>query len=370
MKVIWFSWKDSNHPLAGGAETVSSNIREKLVRDGHEVTLFTAKYKDSLRSELVSGVHVRRYGNRFTVYILCLIQFILLPSSAYDLVVDEMNTLPFWAGAFTRKPKVLLCYQLAREVWHFQLRPPLSTIGYFLEPLYVRLLSSIYKTAITESDSTSKELSALGFKSVHNFRVGMSLVPLKSLGNTSSEQMFNLVFLGALRQMKRPLDAIKAFELAKNKLPNLKLTMMGNDRDDHADVVKRHVSMSKYADCIRVLGTVSQTQKKEVLLSAGAVIVTSIKEGWGLIVTEAGSLGVPAVAYDADGLRDSIVDGKTGLLAKNGSTSDLAIKTVDLLSHRKLRDKFSKNAWEFSKQFTFENSYKDFLNIIESSTTK
>ncbi len=113
------------------------------------------------------------------------------------------------------------------------------------------------------------------------------------------------------------------------------------------------------------MGTVTQETKQEILRSAGAIVVTSIKEGWGLIVTEAGSMGTTSIAYDADGLRDSVLDHKTGLLAINSSVEDLADKIVTVLSKKALRDEYARNAWDFSRQFTFENSYKDFLKIIK-----
>ena len=364
MRVVWFSWKDRYHPLAGGAEIVSNNIREKLAQDGHEVLLFTARYKGSSRKETISGVQVRRYGNRLTVYLLCLAQFMFLPRSAFDIVIDEMNTLPFWVGAFTRKPKLLLSYQLAREVWYYQLKPPFSTIGYKLEPIYLKILARFYPLAITESNSTSIELMAHGFKSVDIFRVGMDLKPIVQFRPATSSQMNNLVFLGALRPMKRPLDAIKAFEIAKKNLSDLTLTIVGSDVDSHASLVKQYVLKSKYTNSIHLIGSVTGQEKVDTLKSAGAIITTSVKEGWGLIVSEAGSQGTPAIAYDADGLRDSVKDGVTGILAVNNDISDLARQVVRLLSDTKKRNTFGKNAWVFSKQFTFDNSYRDFLKSI------
>ncbi len=219
MKVVWFSWKDISHPMSGGAEIVSNNIRERLVGDGNQVILYTARYKHSSKKETVNGVEVRRYGNRYTVYPLSLLAFICSRESNIGIFIDEMNTLPFWTGVFSRKPGVLLCYQLAREVWYYQLKRPLSSVGYYIEPIYLRLLSYFYPHTITESKSTADELKGYGFKNTHVFRVGMPLMPLKIFTPASKSQMSNLVFLGALRPMKRPLDAIRAFELAKEKIP-------------------------------------------------------------------------------------------------------------------------------------------------------
>jgi glycosyltransferase involved in cell wall biosynthesis len=98
---------------------------------------------------------------------------------------------------------------------------------------------------------------------------------------------------------------------------------------------------------------------------AGLIIVTSIKEGWGLIVTEANSQGTPAIAYDTDGLRDSIKDKVTGLLVSDGDYKKLGEKLSALLEDQATYNHLRYQAWRWSQGFTFENSYKDFLNAID-----
>ena len=39
---------------------------------------------------------------------------------------------------------------------------------------------------------------------------------------------------------------------------------------------------------------------------AHALVVTSVREGWGLVVDEAAAMGTPAIGYDRPGLRDSV----------------------------------------------------------------
>ena len=61
--------------------------------------------------------------------------------------------------------------------------------------------------------------------------------------------------------------------------------------------------------------TVTAERKRELLRSAWVNVVASSAEGWGLSVTEAGACGTPSVALAVGGLRESIVDGRTGFLA-------------------------------------------------------
>ena len=47
---------------------------------------------------------------------------------------------------------------------------------------------------------------------------------------------------------------------------------------------------------------------------AHVLLVPGVREGWGLVVTEANAMGTPAMAYDVPGLQDSVINGVTGKL--------------------------------------------------------
>jgi glycosyltransferase involved in cell wall biosynthesis len=90
------------------------------------------------------------------------------------------------------------------------------------------------------------------------------------------------------------------------------------------------------------------------------ILVASRKEGWGLIVTEAASQGTPAIVYDVDGLRDSVIDGKTGVLCPSGDWRAMGEAINHVLSDPATYDQMRHLAWETSKQYTFDTSYADF----------
>lgn len=365
MNIVWFSWKDIDHPLAGGAEVVSNEIRKHLVRDGHTVTLITAQYEGSKSNEVVRGVRTIRAGGRFSVYPKARQSYkSLTAETVQDVVIDEMNTMPFLAALYAKDTtKILLTYQLARQVWFHQMIFPFSVIGYLLEPLYLRYVAKLYKQVLTESDSTKQDLARYGFKAsnVHVFRIGMG----EKLNNTLPKDKSSdvIIFLGALRAMKQPIDAIKAFEVARDKKPELSLVMAGSTSGKYANKVLEYAKNSRHGSAIKVLGRVSDEQKKNLLQKAVLILVTSIKEGWGLIVTEANNLGTPAIVYDADGLRDSVLHSKTGMVVENGNYNLMGQELCRLLDNKQAYNNLRNAAFEHSKQFTFDNSYSDFVRI-------
>lgn len=361
MNILWFSWKDRRHPSAGGAEVVSSQIMDRLVKDGHTVRHITARYPNSKAQENIEGVETFRVGNRYSVYYKARALYRESMQNWEDVVIDEMNTISFMSASYTSgSVKLLLAYQLAREVWFYQMFFPLSIVGYYLEPVMLRRIARKYPFAITESESSRQDMLRFGFNDVRVFRIGMSLAPLSSLPKKQSKIVLSL---GGVRPMKRTLHAVKAFELARDIDMSLSMVIAGDTHSSYANKLINYVRKSRHATAIALKGRVSDDERLKLMREAAVILVTSIKEGWGLIVTEANSQGTPAVVYDVDGLRDSVWDKKTGLLAKAGDPEALGSKIIELLEDKKRYEKLRKAAWEWSKEFTFENSYKDFVKI-------
>jgi glycosyltransferase involved in cell wall biosynthesis len=91
----------------------------------------------------------------------------------------------------------------------------------------------------------------------------------------------------------------------------------------------------------------------------------SVREGWGLNVVEAAAFGVPTVAYDVAGLRDSVQDGKTGVLLEDGNVGVLGEALVRVLEDEELRLRLSKNALEYAKEFSWDRSAEECLKVLK-----
>ena len=365
MNIIWFSWKDIKHPQSGGAEVISNKLMVNLVQDGHKVTLITSRYPGSKEHSVINGVDIFRTGNRFTVYWKAFRLFRKRFADKPDLVIDEMNTMPFGCALYTSTPAVLLAYQLARKVWFYQMPFPLSVIGFLLEPVYLFVMSRFYKTVLTESESTRRDLQKYGFSAnkIHVFRVGLELQPLAKL--PSKKSLATILVLGSVRPMKRTLDAIKAFERASDQNPQFNLIVAGDASGKYGENVLIYCKESRHRTRINFMGRVSVATRKKLMRESSLILVTSVKEGWGLIVTEANSQGTPAIAYDCDGLRDSVEDGVTGLLVPAGDTTALGDAINSCLLDRPAYERLRKQAWSSSKQYTFKNSYTDFKQALD-----
>ncbi len=363
MHILWLSWKDLSHPQAGGAEVVAHELMGRLVKDGHTVTLFTAGFSDAAPEENRDGYRIVRSGNRYSVYWHAYRYYKKMHSS-FDLVIEEINTIPFFTSYYVHEKNILLVHQLARQIWFYQMSFPLSVVGYVLEPIYLWLLRK--NTIITVSESTKHDLVRYGFKRnhIHIISEGIQTEPAHNLAPLKKYPAPTLLSLGAIRPMKRTLDIVKAFEIAKQKIPALVLIIAGDGSGAYGEKLQTYAKHSRFASSIVTLGKVSAEKRLELLQQSHVLAATSVREGWGLVVTEAASQGTPAVVYDVHGLRDSVRNGVTGCVTSRNTPQALADTLVALLSDEKRYDMLRTAAWGWSREINFEKSYEDFLKII------
>lgn len=365
MKVLWFTWKDLKNPASGGAEVVNEELCKRLTQDGHEVIIITAGFKNLVEEEIVNGYKIIRVGNKWSVYWQAYKYYKKNLQGWADLVIDEMNTIPFFCKYYVKEKNIMFVHQLCRQIWFYQMLFPFSLIGYVFEPVYLWLLNN--REVITVSESTKKDLMKFGFKqeNINIISEGIELQPIADLESIEKYQEPTILSLGSIRSMKRTLHIVKAFELAKKEISELKLKIAGENNSRYGQRVLSYIKNSKHKNSIEYLGKVSKDKKIELMQKSHLICVTSVKEGWGLIVTEANSQGTPAVVYDVDGLRDSVVNNQTGLICKKNNSQNLAKNIILLLKNLSKYDRIRESGWLWSKHTNFDLSYKQFSEILK-----
>lgn len=366
MKILWFTWKDLAHPEAGGAERVNEEIAWRLIRDGHEVIFIVSGFRGEKQNKINQKYQIIRLGNRYTVYWKAYRYYKKNLVGWADLVIDEMNTVPFFCKYYVKEPNVILAYQLCREIWFYQMVFPVNFIGYLAELIYLKLISDTI--VLTESESTKNDLIRYGFskEKIYIFPIGINIEPIENINSYKKLDKPTLLSLGAMRPMKRTLDQLKAFEIAKKSIPDLQLKIIGDSSNIYGKKVMTNVENSPFSHDIEYLGKINEVGKLELIRSSHLVLQTSVKEGWGLVVTESNSQGTPVVSYNVDGLRDSIKNGATGILTSKNNPKNLANHLVNLLNDKNGYKSMRFQGWLWSKKMTFENCYEKFFSILVS----
>lgn len=368
-KILWITWKDHNHPEAGGAEVVARELTQRMATAGDDVTVLTCGYGQAPSQEVVDGITFVRVGtSRYLHPFQALAHYLRHMRGKFDVVIEEVQgSAPYFATFFERRAKKFLLYhQLGRLNWLYEVPKPFSYLGYWLmAPAATRIASWSKAPVITVSDSTKQVLARYGFRpeATHIISEGLHFAPLKSLDGIKKFDEPTMLSFGAMRAMKRTIDQIKAFEIAKTAIPGLRMKIAGSSSGPYGKKVLELITNSPYKDDIEYVGRVSHEEKAELMQKSHLITVTSVEEGWGLIVTEANGQGTPAVVYDVSGLRDSVKNGTTGIVT-GATPQQLADGITKLLSNKRQYERLRKTAWLWSQEITFEKSFNDMQQII------
>lgn len=359
LRILWYNWRDIKNPDAGGAEVFTHHLILSLSARGHDISLFTSEFPNSLQNENIDGVKVIRSGNKYDVYRTAK-DYFKKNKDRYDLFVDSVNTKPFLSPNLVKGKTVLpIIYQLVSEIWYAETTFPVS---FFLHHYFEKKWLSRYKETptVTVSKSSQDDLKSIGFKKIFVVPVGLNIIPLNEVPQKESTP--TVAFLGRLKKYKLPHHALEAFSLIKEHVPDAKLWVIGGGS------IQKELERRFDAKDITFFGHVNEGHKYELLRKAHLLLVPGVREGWGLVVTESNAMGTPAIAYSVQGLRDSVVDGQTGILIKECSPDGLAHAAITLLKDRALLMKYSHNALEFSRQFSWNRTAAEFDKIINSIT--
>ncbi len=368
MKILILSWRDIKSPHGGGAEIFTFENAKRWVSAGNEVTWFTSGYGDQKREEDIDGVKIIRRGSEVTVHLHAFLCYRKLFKGKFDLVIDQINTIPFLTPLYVKEKKIALIFQLAREIWFYETFFPLSLIGFVLEFLYLKIYRNT--PVMTISESTRQDLLNLKFSGdIAILPVGISFKPLERISD--KEPNPTLIFFCRLRNSKRIHHIIEALSIAKQKIPRIQLRIVGGKgKPDYKRRVDSLVKKLGLENNIIFHGHVDEAAKRSLIAQSHILAVTSVREGWGLVVSEANALGTIAIGYNVPGIKDSIIDGKTGLLTGKNNPDSLAQKILDCLSDKELYQRLRQSALEQVRKLSWEESAQESLSQLRKITSR
>lgn len=370
MRVLLLNWRDTGHVEGGGSEVYAERIADGLADLGHEITMFTAGYPGAAKDETrASGVRVVRRGSHQSVYFWAPLMYRRRALGRPDVVIEVHNGMPFLARSWVRRrtPVVVLVHHVHREQWRVVFGAVRARLGWFLES---RLAPRVNRRCsyVAVSEVTKRELADLGVPADH-IRVihNGTMPPLGPRVPRSTDP--SMLVLGRLVPHKRVEIAIEALAQLRAEFPDLTLTVAG--RGWWADQLHAAAEESGVAAAVSFAGFVSPQERHRLYSQSWVSLMPSLKEGWGLVVVEAGAHGTPSVAFDgAGGVTESIVDGVTGLLAAQDDVPDFVVQVRALLSDRTLRTRLGADAAIHARQFNWDTAIKSFEEALTDSTDR
>lgn len=361
MRAIFLAWRDLAHPRSGGAEVLAQGLAQRLARAGHDVVFFSARVPGQPDDEQMDGVrHVRR-GGRYGVYGAAH-HWLRHEKPHFDLLIDHINTIPFFTPLYEHKRAIALVPQLARDVWWYEAPKALAGLGVASERLYHLCYRAT--PAITISESSKRDLREFGWKG----EIEVIAMPIPAVARGSAfvqpkNETPALIYVGRLTPSKRVEHAIAAFAVIRSRMPSAELWIVG--RADDERYRRRLVAAAGKVQGVRFLGRLSEAERQERVGAAHMLLLTSVREGWGLVVTEANSVGTPAAGYDVPGIRDSIKPGQ-GILMPSDDPVALGDAVADLLADPATLAAMSQRARADAKQYDWDRTYDDFVRALKT----
>ena len=370
LRVLLLNWRDTGHLEGGGSEVYAERVADGLADLGHDITLFTAGYAGAADEETrVSGARVVRRGSHQSVYLWAPFLYRRRGLGRPDVVIEVHNGMPFLARSWVRRhtPVVVLVHHVHREQWHVVFGALRARLGWFLESgLAPRVNRRCDYIAV--SDVTKAELAELGVPVDHIRVIHNGTLPPLGAPVGRSEHPSMLV-LGRLVPHKRVEIAIEALAQLRTEFPTLTLTVAG--RGWWQEQLRAAAQEFGVEDSVHFAGFVSPHERHRLYSQSWVSLMPSLKEGWGLVVVEAGAHGTPSVAFDgAGGVTESIVDGVTGLLAVQDDIGDFVDKVRALLRDESWRERLGQDAAVHARQFDWDTAVKSFEGVVTDSVDR
>lgn len=370
MNILIFSWRGPKHPNAGGAEISTHEHAKSWVNAGHDVTLFTSAFVGYKKQEIIDGIKIERRGGQILgVQWEALKWYIFGKHPKFDLVVDQFHGIPFFTPLYIKAKKLGFIHEVTKEVWRLNPWPwpfnwIVAYIGEICEPLVFKFL---YRKIpfMTVSESTKDDLIKWGILDSHITVIHNGVKVSKPLTLLPKERKRTGIYLGAISKDKGIEDAINIFAQILARENNWQFWVVGKAEVNYFNFLKKQIKKLGISKNVVFFGFVSEKSKYKLLSRAHFLINPSMREGWGLVVIEAAAAGTPTVGYDVPGLRDSIINNRTGILCTPTpeACSEAILKLmVDPNKYKILR----RNCLKWGKKFKWENTNKQSLKLIQS----
>ena len=157
-----------------------------------------------------------------------------------------------------------------------------------------------------------------------------------------------ILYIGRLNPDKGIMDLIKAFNILKKNHKNLSMIFVGFEDGIKISDIKEKISKKFQKNFFYFKYSLNPNHFMRL---SDILCVPSYREGFGQVVIEAAGCGTPSVVSNIYGLKDAIVNNKTGLFFKTKNINNLTKKLNKLIVDKNLRHKMSCEAEKRVKNY-------------------
>jgi len=347
-------------PVIGGLETWTQNIAERISDEGNEVFLVTGKVEGQPVFEEKNGVKIFRtslitlknlsYSSPF--YILTSLPFIFFKSLS---VIREENVRLCHCQGFLSSFLGYLLFKITNTPYIVTVQRLETDRG-----LLRRLAYQNARLCIGSSQAVKDYFNSIGIKNVKVIPNGIDFERFQDVERTHAReklgagQDFLIMTVARLEKVKGLKYAIRAMDILykKYQLSNIKYFIIGEGSERKK--IENFIQRLGLGDKVVLLGQIKNEDVPNYLAAADCFLLSSLKEGFGIVVLEAMAASVPIVATGVGGVLDIIEDGKTGLLVEPQNPQKIAEAVFRISSNSGLADLVVSNAEEEVKKYGWD----------------
>lgn len=356
-RVHVLAWRDLDDPDAGGSEVHADEFMRRWAAAGLDITHRTSAAAGQPSVATRNGYRVIRRGSRYSVFPRAVGSEWVGRMGPYDALVEVWNGVPWMSPLWCRRPHITFLHHVHGPMWDQLLPKPLAGVGRALE---ARFAPPFYRhtLTLTPSEATREDLLGLGFRSDRVVAVNNGVDAVFQPGGERSPLPL-VLSVGRLAPVKRQQELIEAAVIARRRVPDLRLSMVGIGPLRPA--LEARVAAHGAGDWITFAGKLTHAELVAEYQRAWLVSSASLAEGWGLTVTEAAACGTPAVATDVSGHRSSVIDGVTGVLTPLDRLGDTL---ADVLTDHPRRNALAEAALVRARTLTWDASARGILAAL------
>ncbi len=237
--------------------------------------------------------------------------------------------------------------EISQNISYFKKANKIVTVSKYLLNCLSKNLQE--KASFIYNGCDHYQQKTIGMEKIKNFRNEIGAGPEDIL----------LLFVGRLNLTNQPYkglsELIGIYQNISNKYKNVKLLAVGYGTKNDEELLKNQGVLS--------ISNAPEELMPLIYKSCDIYTTCSHWEGFDLPIAEAHSFQRPTLCYDIGAHSEISRNGKTGFVVKN--RSEFTKKLENLIKNPKLRIEMGKNALEYAKKFTWENSVKKYHRIIK-----
>ncbi|MBI1221602.1 MAG: glycosyltransferase [Bacteroidetes bacterium] len=167
-------------------------------------------------------------------------------------------------------------------------------------------------------------------------------------GEKNKKSGKKLLFIGRFTPKKNPIGLLQSFKTISEKFPDCTLVMAGDGEllnEAKEFVRKKSIPHVQFPGKINREQAISLMNKSDIYVQHSIrVTKTGDSEGTPVSILEAQAMQLPVVSTLHAGIKEAVLDGKTGFLVPENDVDTFAVKVIELLENRDLRISFGENA--------------------------